>query len=456
MPTAKKNKTSQTTVKRPRKKSTPSVVKVTRASRATRVKKDHIIDLSKTFAPDMAEDIFGDEPAYQEPYKESPVFDVNEDDFSDRPSRWTLSLYQRIAVTFTVLSLLSLGAVLYFTYLRLDITIHPATKTVEAKTNFTVYDRPENYQMPDGSVLGMVRSMQVEQTQSVPATGKEITGAEVAGTVTLVNNYTKDQPLVATTRLLTPNNQLLRLTESVVVPAGGTIQSNVYAETADPSFTLADTHLTIPGLWAGLQSQIYGEAKAGAVTYKEKAVLSVTQADIDEAVRQGKIALLEKAQAEIESVYASYDEKLYQFDDSSLTATPDSKIGDKKDTVSVVITGSVNVVAFHKKDITNILGTALTAVGSNQDPLADANPMFTITSADVNDNVAQIEARTSAYSTNQGEGIVKTAKLKGLRRSQVEGYLNNIPEIASYELKFRPSFFTWAPYNINNIKVSVE
>lgn len=453
----KKTKTTKSVVKRSRAKSTPTAVPVKRTRRAPRTKKEYIIDLSEQLPSTVAEDMFSEVSDYQEPYQESPIFDINEEATSVRPARWSLHMYHRIAVTFIVLSLLSLGAVLYLTYIHLDITIHPKASTVEAKTDFTVYDRPEDYQMPGGSVLGLVRAMEVETTQTVPTSGKEVVGADVNGTVTIINNYTKDQPLVATTRLLTPNNQLLRLTTNIVVPAGGQVEAKVYAETTDPSFTLANTHLTIPGLWAGLQDKIYAEAKAGAVTYQEKTKLSVAQADINEAIRQGKIAVLEKARAEIDNAYGSYDEKLYELDEASVVATPDSQVGDDKEAVSVKLMALVNIVTFNKKDIAGLLGTALTAAGSQAEPLAGSEPMFTLTAVDVNDNVAKVGVQTTAPSTIvAGQEIVKPARLIGLRRSQVEEYLRGLDGVESFELKFRPSFWPWAPYNARNISVVVQ
>lgn len=465
MPPKKKTTTSETTktrktvVRKPRAIAQPKTVKVTRTRRAPLTKKEHIIDLRDTLPAQATEDIFAHEGDYQEPYHESAIFDINEEVGAEEemPSRWSLNMYQRIAVTFIILSLLSLGTVLYLTYARLDITIHSQATAVEAKTNFTVYDRPENYEMPGGSVLGLVRSMEVETTATVPASGKKVTGAEVSGTVRIINNYTKDQPLVATTRLLTPDNQLLRLTNNVVVPAGGEIEASVYADTVNPSFTLADTHLTLPGLWAGLQDQIYAEAKAGSVTYKEKVELSVTQADIDEANRQGRITLLDRARQDIENVYASYDERLYQLDDASVTVTPDSAVGDEKESVTATVKGSVTVVAFNKKDVEGILGTALSAVGSTDEPFGGNEPIFTLASADTTDNVASIDSQINATSVaKSGEEIIEPAKLKGLKRNQIEEYINNLPEVESYELYFRPSFLPWAPYNIKNIRVTVE
>jgi hypothetical protein len=443
MPEAKK----KPTVKRPRKKTTATAVKVTRSRKVSSLPDKNLLDLTTSLPPMVSE--VSEEFIFPEPEQSNII---------TKPTRWSSRLYSRISLSFVILSLLCLGVVVYATYMRLEITVVPKVKNVEAKTNFTVFDRPEDYEVPAGTTLGLVRAMDIEYTQAAAASGKKVTGAEVAGTVQLVNNYTKDQPLVATTRLLTPNNQLLRLTESVVVPAGGSISAPVYAETADPSFTLANTRLTIPGLWAGLQDKIYGEAKVGSVTYKEKAEFSITQTDIDQAMTRGKEALIEKAKTDIETAYASYDQKLYQLDEASLVTTVDGEVGELRNDLSVTLSGSITVVAFNKANISGLLGTALTAAGSPDDGLGDSsNPVFSIISADVSQNVADVQVETSGTTiATSGESIINPKKIIGLRRNQLEAYIQSLPEVESYELKFRPAFWQWSPYIANKISISLK
>ncbi len=451
----KKKTTKTTRVTKPRKKSTPSTVKVTRIRKRVIAKPESIIDLRNNFS----------EPEYEQPVVED-IFDesifspeeVASEKISEPPKRWSSRLYRNIAVTFVVLSIASLALVAYLTYIRLDIIVEPMVSVVNAKTTFKVYDRPEDYELPAGTTLGLVREMEVESTETVSSTGKKVTGAEVSGTVRIINNYTKNQPLVATTRLLTPNNQLLRLTESVTVPAGGEVQASVYAETADPSFTLADTKLTIPGLWSGLQDKIYAEAKIGSVKYKEKADLFITQADIDQAVQVAKVSILEKAKQDINNVYSAYDQKLFTLKDTLLKTEITGEAGEVKDSVSVTVTGLVTVVAFNSSTVTGIVDTALTAAGSaeaieNQ----EKKPAFEIVSADPKDNVAEISAITSGLSTPKTvDAIIDLKKIHNLRRNQLEAYLNESPNISSYELKFRPSFWPWSPMLADRIFVSVK
>lgn len=372
---------------------------------------------------------------------------------------FALRLYKRIALTFIIGAVLVLGAVAYFATVKLDVAVIPKVKPLNATAAFNVYDRPESYELPPLSIFGLVREMESEYSKSYPATGSRVIGAEVSGRVVILNKYSKDQPLVATTRLLTEDNQLLRLKDTVLVPAGGSVEVEVYGDSVNPSFTLADARLTIPGLWAGLQDKIYAEAKVGAVAYKEKKLLSITQADIDQAIAASKQAIVEKAASEIASVYAAYDEQLYEIDEQSLSFTIDGKVGEEKETFTIDMKAKVTVVAFKKSSLANLSETALQSVlGEGQSLINEADETtFSVKSSDVANNVAEVELAASGEAKALSpDALVDRSKLIGLNRAQIESYLLSLENIASYELRFSPPFIEIAPQLVDRITVRLK
>lgn len=392
---------------------------------------------------------------YHDPFVEEMIADQ----VQKAPLSWPFRLYRRIAVSFVVLSLIALGAVGYFAFVRLDIGITPRQTAVEGTTTFKVYDRPADYTVPAGSTLGVVRSLEAEASVTQPASGKKVSGAELSGTVTLVNEYNKDQPLVATTRLMTPDGQLLRLRSTVTVPAGGRIEAEVYGEASDPSFSLADSRLTIPGLWAGLQDKIYAQAKAGSVRYQEKGQVFLTADDIAQATALAKAALLAKAKQSIDQAYAAYTEKLYSLDEGSLKVSASAKADDLQSEVTATASGTVTVVAFNRESVKDFSNTALTAAvpsGVAVDSSA-AQPVFTLVQADTKDNVAEVSMKTAASAAaTDPEALIDRTKIISLRRGQLEGYLNSLPMIESYELKFSPPFWPLTPGLANRISIHLK
>ncbi len=438
MVTAKTNK--KVSIKRTRKSSVDGAIPV---KRSRSVNGAHIVDLSS------------------EPEQIAvPAIQVITSVPPRHSSASPLRLYKKIALTFIVFAVLTLAIISYFAMVKLEIDITPKVSSVAAAAEFSVYDRPENFELPAASIFGLVRSMDSELISSHKASASSVTGAEVSGTVTIVNKYIKDQPLVATTRLLTATNQLLRLKNTVVVPAGGSVVAEVYGETADPSFALADARLTIPGLWAGLQDKIYAEAKANEVAYKEIKKYIIAQKDFDAAIAEGKKALLEKAKNDIEKTYPAFDERLLSLDNQSITFSFDAKAGDEKENFSMSMSAKVVVVAFSKSVVAQLDQTALASALEDTQSIIESSQddsSFELVSADTEDNIAQIKLNVVAEATTTAAAdIVDPNKLIGLNRAQIASYLDEIDTIESYDLKFTPSFFEIAPQLPERITVRVK
>ena len=439
MATEKTNK--KTPIRRTRKSSSNGVIKV---KRSTSVKTAHVVDLS------------GSPEAIS-----VPIIQAMPAEHRPRTSnRSPLRLYKKIALTFIIFAILTLGIIAYFAFVRLEIDVTPKVMPVAANAEFSVYDRPQNTTLPADSIFGLVREMDVEQSSTHTTVNSTVAGAEVSGTVTIYNKYIKDQPLVATTRLLSSTNQLLRLKNAVVVPAGASVVAQVYGDTADPSFTLADSHLTIPGLWAGLQDKIYAEAKANEVAYKEIKKYTITQSDFDTAISDGKKALLDKAKKDIETSYPNYNEKLFKLDDQSVAFSFDSKVGDQKQNFTMSMSGKVMVVAFQQDSVGQLDQTALASALKDKQSIIDSpqnNSSYELVSADAQKNIADVKLNVAASaSTTNPLDIIDANKLVGLNEDQIESYLASLGTIESFKLKFTPSFFKIAPQLPERITVLVK
>jgi hypothetical protein len=131
----KKKPTKVTRVVKPRKKSLPSAVKVTRSRKISSAVPENVIDLSDTFSENLFDESFFDE-VVSEKIESTPSFIPPK--ISKSTPRWSSRLYRNIALTFVILSLLSLGLVVYMTFIRLDIIVEPEVQAVDAKATFKV------------------------------------------------------------------------------------------------------------------------------------------------------------------------------------------------------------------------------------------------------------------------------------------------------------------------------
>lgn len=132
-------------------------------------------------------------------------------------------------------------------------------------------------------------------TQFFPASGKAEVSQKATGRITVYNAYSSAaQPLVATTRFVTPEGLIFRLDSGIVVPGAeikngkivpASIEANVTADKPGQAYNISATpKLTIPGFIGSPKYEgFYGALKEGAKGgfIGEKAV--PTEADIANA-----------------------------------------------------------------------------------------------------------------------------------------------------------------------------
>lgn len=108
------------------------------------------------------------------------------------------------------------------------------------------------------------------------------------GLVTLINTSSRAQPLVSSTRLLSSDGVLFRISKSVVVPARGRVRVEARADSMGTDGDVPATHWKIPGLSNSLQRLIFGETQSpmtGGVTE----VRRVDKVDIAEVVAKAEV-----------------------------------------------------------------------------------------------------------------------------------------------------------------------
>lgn len=151
----------------------------------------------------------------------------------------------------------------------------------------------------EGALPGRLAEAPVEVMVTIPPIGTPV-DAIAEGVVVITNTTTSDQPLVATTRLLSKEGVLFRLREPVVVPSGGEVEARVYADVAGAAGNAEPTTFTIPGLPLAQQAQVYA-ASTEAFTGGIRTEIYWSK-EVQEATKQ---AALEKAKKDSEIFFTS-------------------------------------------------------------------------------------------------------------------------------------------------------
>lgn len=370
-----------------------------------------------------------------------------------------INMYRKIAISFIALTIILLLVVVYFTFVSVEIVITPSQERVSDNLIVDIYDKESYENAPSASLAGVVEEIELEAEKVYESTGVETLGEEISGKVRVINNYTKNQPLVATTRLLSPDNKLYRLKDTINVPAGSSVEAEIYVDEADPSMAIGPTKFIIPGLWMGIQDKIYAESNEKFV-YNKKIEKFIQKIDVDMAVEDLKKELIAKAEKQFGETYRGYDKVLFEIDNNLINVDISDKVGDKKNNFKVNLNSPVAVIAFNSGEVKTMAEKKLKAiVPDNKDfkEISRDNITFNLNGFNVNQGIATINASfESSMALKNDSDIIDKNKIIGLTEEQLRDYLKGFNEISDFKISFSPAFVEKVPNLIDRIYVKIE
>lgn len=409
-------------------------------------------DDEEDFRAEFKEKIPQENPAYNPSQK---IRDEEEYLYHNHLNR-SVSIYRKIAYFFVVLVAALLAFIFFFSVVKTTIVLIPDQERIQNNVVFDVFDQSMNG-AGEKAIKGIVKKVDLEDEKDFPTTGKKVIGQEAVGKVIIYNNYNKNQPLVATTRLLSADNKLFRIKETVNVPAGGSAEAEIYADDPTSESEIGPSRFTIPGLWAGLQDKIYAESKEGVV-YQKKTQNLVTKEDIDNAIRELKQNLTQKAQNQLAGD-VQFSEVIYNVDEASISTEIDAKVDEEKDGFKAKIKGSVVIVAFDGKQAIDLAKQKLNnSVSANEEVLSFNDDIaYALTNFDLQQGTASVNATFEGkVSLKENSEIIDKNKIVGLKKDQLEAYLGSLPGISGYEVKFYPSFIKKVPKLTDRIDIQIK
>lgn len=370
----------------------------------------------------------------------------------------SIGLYRRIALFFFILTIVLVGLVFYFSFAGVTITLVPNQTRTSNNLLFDVVD--DGKQLNDSySIDGLVKTLDIQNTKTYKSSGQEVIGQEVVGQVTIINNYSKNQPLVAMTRLLSPEGYLYRIDETVNVPAGGEVTVDIYADEPSRDVVVDRTRFTIPGLWAGLQDKIYATSEEGT-EYKQKTQAYISKEDVDNAIRDLKQGMLARAKQEIGPGSESAKEVLYKIDDNSVDYEVDGEIGEEAEEFTVSMSVEVKVVVFSEDEAIKLAEQKLKSALDKDRKLLELDNdsvMYSLDNYNEKNGVATVNSVFEGRVTlAENSDVVDVDKILGLNENQLNAYLGGLEGIAGYKVEYYPSFIKRVPHLADRIEVNIE
>ncbi|MFA5420875.1 MAG: hypothetical protein WC280_02545 [Patescibacteria group bacterium] len=417
--------------------------------------KDKEIDKSSQPSVDISEEIkpVEDEQDAGQSVVDYETFDEVEIKKDYKPK--SSNHYRKMIYRFSFLTLVLLAAVAYFSFLKLEIIIKSEKNTLESNLSFYTYSDNSQIEM-DRAIKASISRVELEESNVFQATGEENLGGEIVGKVTIKNEYSKNQPLVATTRILSSGDKLFRIKDTVNVPAGSSIEVDIYADTVSEEMAIGPDKFIIPGLWAGLQDKIYAESFE-TFEFKKSSSKFISSEDIELAKEYLNQKLVEQAKSKAQNIGNNGRQYVVDLNSSTSVITQDKKVGDEAQEFEMKIKNLVTIISFETDDIVSLAKQRL-ALETNQAPaeiLVDSLE-YELVNFNSSKNLAELKLNFSARASSVSDSIINKQHLTNLNQKQIEAYLSNIEDIDSYELKFSPSFIKMSPLLVSKIFIEYK
>ncbi len=275
---------------------------------------------------------------------------------------------------------------------------------------------------------------------------------DTVGQVKLVSELSRDQVLIPTTRLLTPDGILFRLKNRVTVPANGSVMAEVYPDDPTKPLATAGTKFTIPGLSQNLQTLVYAEADKDFQA-SGSFVSAISQAEMDQALAGYSDELAQQIFDQIDSSQAKILTK------QVLEQQFSNKVGDEVNEYTLKLKIGVIGVVFDEQPVKafaqNILEGLIPAdkelLTTNQD-----NLIYEIEKDDLDNKLAQIKSTIKGVTIiSEDSPILAKDKLTTMNFDEIKAYLENFDDIDRVEVGFFPSWLKKIPFFQDHIIVRV-
>jgi hypothetical protein len=368
-------------------------------------------------------------------------------------------VYTKFLIVFAILTVLLIVVIFYFSFGRAEITITPKPSVLATDFVATIDTQSDTTLL--GVLKGVVYQTTVETEKEFEAMGSKSVDAtsNVIGSVVIYNEQAVAQPLIATTRLLTAEGVLLRIKNRVVVPAGGKVTAEVYADDPAAFSTLAPSKFTVPGLSEELQKKVYAESLVSLNSEVGDTVKVVKAADITLAKEAMLTAIIEAAVSNF-NLEIGQDYTATVVDKEMLEESDIMAVDTVADKFTIKQKWTVVLVGVKQSDIVTLAADRVRQLVSADRKLTRIKLENLVPVVQGYDKVKK-EATVKIHAEGEtilGEAsdIVNKRKLAGLSARGVELYLSSFDEIEKVEVKLTPFWVTKVPSVTEHISIVIQ
>jgi len=397
--------------------------------------------------------------------KAIPV-EVNQRNYgNDRPRR---SVHRIGLIVISFAAIIVLGVVVFITTGKAQIVIKPADQPLDLRMTVSASDNTSAVSLTGMAIPGQLFNIQKTVSQDFTATGHVDVAQKARGTITVYNELSVDQPLVATTRFESADNHIFHTLTSIVVPAGkisngkfipGKKDVQIIADKAGSEYNVPVGSFTIPAFKeqgaTEKYQKVYGQLTTPILNGTSGQSTVVTETDLNSAKQTLTAQLTTNIQDELKAQIDGL--KIINNSQVVIDSPVSTSLADAKATTfKVNLSGSLKTVGFKESDL-NTLISQYVDIQKNVTVLPEK---LTLVYEDIiwNDNKKALSFTVHitgpGYTKIDSEKII--SDLLGKNDADMKAYLSAISGISSARVSLSPFWVRSIPSNKDKVQVDIS
>lgn len=365
--------------------------------------------------------------------------------------------------------------VVFISLIVLITTILPRAeiKIKTVKTNWEYNDsvRAEKLAAIDpanATVPAQVFNQKESLRLAFPANGKKTVEQKASGKITVYNAYSSDpQPLVATTRFITPDGKIFRLTKNVTVPGAkivegkiipSTVEVDVIADKAGADYNIGPvSYFSIPGLKGTPKYQaFYGESKDPI----GGGFIGELPFPTNDDIKKAKVEVVGKLEQSLRNKIAAQVPSDFKIVDgaTNFVITKQNVITEVDSTgnFSVSSEASIGIIAFKEADVVTMLGGKIAkSVGADY-KVTESSLAYEKARADFNAGRLSFPVKFTSVLAKDIDVVALRQSIKGKSEASLRTIIYGLPGLQSAVISLWPFWVKSVPNNENKITITVD
>jgi hypothetical protein len=366
-------------------------------------------------------------------------------------------IYKRIIITSILFLVVLTMLVIHYSFAKALITITPKYSEHDISFSAQIVDPTQSNLNIDEKdyLIGRKLETVLSETGNFTPTPSKSLGDKASGNITIVNNYSKEQTLVETTRLLTSDGILFHLAKTVTVPAGSKISAIAIADESGDKYLVGPGKLTIPGLWEGLQDKIFAE-NSQSMAFNEIIYHEVTAETINTAISSLREQITAKAIEEFQpqlsaNEFINKDALIIQ----EIRRSTSAVIGEDADNFDVELELSIKTLTYDEQKL-------LAKIENDINILAEQNQgLINFSNNDVSVSISENEEVVNGvigliqgkYKIQLANPNIDLEQIKDKTPTEAIEYLTNLSSISSANVTLAPFWLKTIPKLDNHIEI---